>query len=64
MPNKFYNDTTASGPKGGKVNMGPSPTLGFPEKTINWRDLPGKTQPKDRSRGVKKCKCHPVSKGI
>jgi hypothetical protein len=34
------------------------------EGTMNWPDVPGKTQPKDRSNGIKKCKGHAVSKGI
>ncbi len=34
------------------------------EKTANWPGLPGPTQPRDRSAGVKKLKVHPMSKGL
>ena len=43
-------------PKKQKVNM--------PEKTANWPGLPGKTQSKDRSGGVKKVKTTPKSVGV
>ena len=34
------------------------------ERTANWGGLPGPTQPRDRSAGVKKLKIHPMSKGL
>lgn len=64
MANKYYNDTTASGPKGGKVNMDSHAPVSVTEKKIKWAGLPGKTQSKDRSRGVKKVKTRVVSEGI
>ena len=64
MPNKYYNDTTTSGPKGGATNMPKGVSHPMPMRTINWPGLPGKTQPKDRSGGDRKVKVHPVSKGI
>ena len=66
MANKYYNNMHGDNFPGGKG----APTgqrgskSGMPENTANWGDVPGKTQSKDRSGGVKKCKCHPVSKGI
>lgn len=66
MPNKYYNNmhgANVSGKQGAPTGQrGGSQAM--PEKTVNWPDLPGKTQPKDRSGGTKKCKCHTVSKGI
>ncbi len=34
------------------------------ERTANWGGLPGPTQSRDRSAGVKKLKIHPMSKGL
>lgn len=34
------------------------------EKTANWPGTPGKTQPRDRSGGVRKLRAHPKSEGI
>jgi hypothetical protein len=45
-------------PRGGKNG-----TTG-PEKTAAWPGVPGKTQSKDRSNGVRKLKIHPKSEGI
>lgn len=65
MPNKLYNDTTMSGPKGGKVNMDKGgKRKPVPMRTAKFPGLPGKTQPGDRSLGFKKCKCHPQQEGI
>ena len=36
----------------------------FPERTAGWGQLPGKTQPKDRSLGVKRIQSHPKSSGL
>jgi hypothetical protein len=33
-------------------------------KPANWGGLPGPTQPRDRSAGVKKLKTHAMSKGL
>lgn len=66
MPNKFFNNmhginySSSKGPptgqRGGETAM--------PDKVANWPGVPGKMQSKDRSGGVKKCKCHPVKQGI
>jgi len=65
MPNKYYNNM--SGANFPKKEGAPTGHRGgsqaMPEKTANWPGLPGKAGP-DRSNGVKKCKCYPVSKGI
>ena len=34
------------------------------ERTAAWPGLPGPTQPRDRSAGVKKLKIHAMSKGL
>ena len=36
----------------------------FVEKTAAWAGLPGKSQPKDRSAGVKRARVHPKSEGV
>lgn len=62
MPNKFHNKLPArkgapTGQSGGKV-----PAIN--EKTAAWPGAPGKTQPRDRSAGVKKVKQTMRSEGI
>ena len=45
--------------------MAPAPKATLPaESTANWGGLPGKTQSKDRSGGVKKVRVHAKSEGI
>jgi len=66
MANRRHNKQVAPSQSGGghSVNhRGPS-TQPMPERTARWPGLPGKTQPRDRGGGVKKCKCHPSSEGI
>jgi len=63
MPNKFHNNmhkTTGMGKKDKREDSHTAMT----EKSIAWPGLPGKTQPKDRSGGVKRCKCHTSSIGL
>ena len=36
----------------------------MPEKKVNWPGVPGKTQGKNRSGGVKKAKIHPSAEGL
>lgn len=59
MPNRYYTAfskqkirATAKTPEGTPSGDG----MPFTEKTISWGQLPGKTQSKDRSNGVKKIK--------
>jgi hypothetical protein len=63
MPNKNYRNLHGSFPSEGHPtgHRGTAPVIS--EKTVDWPGLPGKAGP-DRSNGVKKCKCYPVSKGI
>lgn len=65
MPNKYFNNM--QGANFPKKEGSPTGFVGskgsMPEKTVSYPDLPGKSGP-DRSNGVKKCKCYPVSKGI
>lgn len=65
MPNKYYNNMNGANfpkkegaPTGQRGSKGP-----MVEKTVSYPGLPGKAGP-DRSAGVKKCKCYPVSQGI
>ena len=60
MANKFFDQGRATLEKMTPKKSMPS----FKEGTIDWGDLPGKTQPKDRSNGIKRLKIHPVSKGL
>tara|TARA_Y100000296_G_C4952914_1_gene147079 strand:- start:290 stop:481 length:192 start_codon:yes stop_codon:yes gene_type:complete len=63
MSNKFHTDIQggASSPK----MSGPGSKPGAKEKpAFPSADLPGKTQPKDRSGGVKKAQVSPKSTGL
>jgi hypothetical protein len=44
-----------------KPGEAPAP---MPERTAGWPGLPGKTQPTDRSQGIKRVKGHAKSEGI
>lgn len=65
MANKYHGQVSAVGkvPSGRKAGAGVAGSMnekpGFP-----GADLPGKSQPKDRSGGVKRCQTYPNSKGI
>lgn len=65
MANKYHGQVAAHGKvhSGRKTGSGATGTVndkpGFP-----GADLPGKSQPKDRSGGVKRCQTYPNSKGI
>lgn len=63
MPNKNYRNLVGSFPSQGAPTGAKGTKGSMPEKTAEWGGLPGKSGP-DRSNGVKKCKCYPVSKGI
>lgn len=58
----------AQAPKqGGTVTppmSGKALSAAVPEKKVGWGDLPGKTQPGDRSAGVKKVVAYPDAKGL
>lgn len=60
--NEDFNNRRSSAPPLKTKKPGPKGKL--KEKTVAWGGLPGKTQPKDRSGGVKKLKIHPVSIGL
>lgn len=56
---------SGSGRGGHKSARGRSSGGGLPEKAgFPSAGLPGKSQPRDRSGGVKRCKTHPDCKGI
>ncbi len=65
MANKYHGQVAAVGKvhSGRKTGSAAAGTVnekpGFP-----GADLPGKSQPKDRSGGVKRCQTYPNSKGI
>jgi hypothetical protein len=65
MANKYHGQVAGIGkvPTGSSGKAPPTSTVnerpGF--KTV---DLPGKTQSRDRSGGVKRCPAYPNSKGI
>lgn len=67
MPNGYFNGQVRSPLKGGSVvdtaqRGGPSPA--FKQKPGFATSAPGKTQPKDRSGGVKRIKAYPSSDGL
>jgi len=63
MPNKFNNKITGgTGAATGQRASGKSTAM--PMKTASWPGVPGKTQPKDRSGGVKKANVHVKSEGL
>lgn len=61
MPNKNYENF--KGPKP-PANKKPSNPQLKADKTANWPGVPGRTQPKDRSAGVKKIRQTLKSEGI
>ena len=64
MANKYHGQVPAIGkvPAGYKAGAGAGASMN--EKPGFTVDLPGKTQPKDRSGGTKRCPTYPNSKGI
>ncbi len=71
MPNPDFSEFK-SGRKG-RARTPPMPGSGMgkppagasaPEKTANWGGLPGKSQSKDRSGGVKRLQVHPKTEGL
>ncbi len=50
-------------PVGGGAGK-PSATSSAPEKTASWGSLPGSSQPKDRSAGIKRLQVHPKTEGL
>lgn len=65
MPNPDYNDMNGrkQGPVKAKPNRAGAAT-GMPEKTSGFPGVPGKTQSKNRSGGVYKCKVYADSEGL
>lgn len=62
MVNKFHGNGNSGGGMRNSVRKGSSTFTekpGFPAAS-----LPGKSQPSDRSAGVKKLKVHPKSEGL
>ncbi len=67
MANMHYSDNVPSGRAGkqGMVKQGKAKTGGtVTEKTAAWPGLPGKSQSRDRSAGVKKLKVNAKSEGL
>jgi len=67
MPNGYFNGQVRSslkGGKGGDLDQGGSRTMPFKEKPGFNTGVPGKTQSKDRSGGVKKLKVRPYEEGL
>jgi len=62
MPNKRFSSFKKGGAKTGQ--RGPKHDTVGPIKTKNWPGIPGKTQPGDRSQGVKKMFDGLASKGV
>lgn len=67
MPNGYFNGQVRTSLKGGKVadtdqRGGASP--GLKMKPGFATGVPGKTQPKDRSGGVKRAKVRPADEGL
>ena len=70
MSNNFFSEFSPFKKK--PANQTRSPTKSGPsmanapfnERTANWPDVPGKTQSRDRSGGVKKAKIHASAKGL
>lgn len=52
------------GPKGQTQKPGSNRRPDLPMRTANWPGLPGKTQPRDRSGGVKKLPQSPKQEGL
>lgn len=69
MPNPRFSDLKPT-PKDPAKGTPPPGTVGKPpkvtitEKTAAWAGVPGKTQPRDRSGGVKKVKQSMRSEGV
>lgn len=67
MPNGYFNNQVRTGLSGGKAANpgGPSGKAPkFVEKPGFSTGVPGKTQAKDRSGGVKKLKVRPAGEGL
>ena len=62
MPNPRHSKAASSQGKPDKPRKAPAENM--PMKTANWPGLPGPSQSKDRSGGVKKLKVHPKSEGL
>ena len=62
MANKRYAKFPAKGPPMKK--SGPKHDSVEPERTMKWPGIPGPTQKKDRSQGIKKVKPAAASEGI
>lgn len=66
MANAFFSPNRQSGGPGGMRNVPKTPAAApFKEKPgFPSAGLPGKTQSKDRSNGIKRLKTHPKSEGL
>ena len=61
MPNKNFEKFPSKGAPTGRAGSRSDSVT--PEKTKSWPDIPGKTQPKDRSFGFRRVKGAAASKG-
>lgn len=67
MPNPNYSDhgsDLVSNQPTRKAKMAPASVSMKEKACFPGADLPGKSQPKERSAGVKKAKVYPNSKGL
>lgn len=67
MPNRYHTKFSQSkiSAKGPRPSNGPGSVMSGKDKpAFASAHVPGKTQSKDRSMGVKKCKIYPKSEGL
>ena len=64
MVNSFHSPLRQKGGPGGMRAKPANVSTSFKEKPGFNTGVPGKTQPKDRSNGIKRLKIHPQSEGL
>lgn len=64
MANKYHGQVQASAVHTGRQSKGADSASMTEKPGFPSAQLPGGSQPKDRSNGVKRCSTHPNSKGI
>ena len=64
MPNPNFSPLRQKGGPGGMRAKPANVPTSFKEKPGFNTGVPGKTQPKDRSNGIKRLKIHPQSEGL
>lgn len=66
MPNPDFNDDFNQRRSSAKppATSTPGPQGSVNEKNVNWPGVPGQTQSKSRSGGVKKARIYPTSEGL